>query len=116
MIDGLLCVTLEARYHCLDVFPMNWPPVGIEDPCSDCAILLEIWRAGCLIHTGMPIPEDSSIGLVPNGRIIQARVACEPDDHYGFLVQVSVNPGQYKDWFPESYCPADLRYDFQSRN
>jgi hypothetical protein len=112
MIDALLPANIDVHYKCYDMFPIKWPPVRIEDPCSDCGILLEIWRAGGLVHSGMPIPEDSLIELVPRGRAIRAQVtSCEPDDHYGFLVQVSVNPNQCGNWFPESYSPAYLQCD-----
>ena len=116
-IDLLLSADFDAHYKCYDTFPIRWPPAGVAGPCSECGILLEIWRTGCLVHVGTPISIDSSIDLVPNGHIIKARVtSCEPTDHFGFLVQVLVNPDQHNNWFPESYCLTDLQRDFQCRN
>jgi hypothetical protein len=114
MTDTLLSANLDVHYECLEMFPIKWPSARAGDPGSDCGILLEIWRTGGLFHSGVPIPEDALIELAPRERAIQAQVSsCEPDDHYGFLVQVSVNPNQYDNWFPESYCPASLQCDDQ---
>jgi hypothetical protein len=112
MIAALSSANIDVRYECLDMFPIKWLPAGIEDPGSECGILLEIWRTGGLVHSSVSIPEDSWVELAPTGRTIQAQVTCcEQDDHYGFLVRVSVSPNQYDNWFPESYCPPYLRCD-----
>jgi hypothetical protein len=97
----------DMHYNCLDMVPINWSPSGAGDSGSDDGILLEVWRTGGLVHSCVRIPTDSLIELVPGSRIIQAQVSsCEPDEHYGFIVQVSVDPDHYDNWFPESYSPA----------
>jgi len=104
----------DLHYKCYDIFPINWPATSIDDQRSDCGILLEIWRTGGLVHSGIPIPE-GLIELAPQGYAIQGQVvSCEPDEHYGFLVQVSVDPND--NWFPDSYCPVYLRDDYPCRN
>jgi hypothetical protein len=107
MSDTLSSENFDRHYNCLEMVPINWSPSDAGDPGSDNGIVLEVWRTGGLVHSCLPMPKDSLIELVPGGRIIQAQVSsCKPDEHYGFIVQVSVDPDHHDNWFPESYSPA----------
>jgi hypothetical protein len=110
MSDTILAVSINGHYACCEMFPMEWSPTGSEDRCSAGGILLEIWQTGGLVHSALPIAEDSLIEFGGKSHTIQALVAsCEPDEHYGFLVQVTVNPRQYDKWLPEFCLPAYLQ-------
>ena len=114
MVDPLSPKNFDVHYKCLDMFPIRWSEEGTEDQRSEAGILLEIWKTGGLVHTSMSIPEGSSVELEPSGRTVQAQVTgCQPDDHFGFLVSVSINHNQYDNWFPESYSPRYLWNDDQ---
>ena len=105
--NGLLPDSFDIRHECLDIFPLKWPITGTKDECSDCGILLEIWRTGGLFQTGVPIPVGSRVEFALTGRTVQGQVTGCVQDEYGFLVHVSVH--QNDNWFPQSYCPPYLR-------
>jgi len=108
MTEVAFHANIEARYECIDVFPIKWYQDGSTSRHSQ-GILLEIWRTGGLLQTCVPLPEGSPIELAPTGHAIQARVArCDQDD-YGFMVCVSVNSTEHDKWFPQSYRPPYLR-------
>jgi hypothetical protein len=111
MSDAILPAIIDGHYPCCEMFPMEWSPAGSEGRYSDFGVLLEIWQAGGLVHSAVPIAQDSLIELGHEGRTIQARIAsCEPYEQYGFLVRVTVNPRQYDNWLPEFYLPLYLQF------
>src|ERR1700676_4253366 len=71
---------VDAHHKCCDTFPIKWQQAGIEDPSVDWGILVEIWGTGGLVHSSVPIPEDSWVELAPPDRTIQGQVTCcQPD-------------------------------------
>jgi hypothetical protein len=98
---------LDIHYDCLDMFPIRWSE---DNQSSARAILLEIYRTGCLVQIDVPVAEGSQVELVLPGRNIEAQVASCEEDSYGFLLRLSVT-SQHDDWFPDLYCPAYLRCD-----
>ena len=109
MVDPLSPKNFDVHYKCLDMFPIRWSEEGLENKRSTYGILLEIWRTGGLVQSRMSIPEGSSVEFDVPGRTVQAQVTgCQPDDHFGFLVSVSLNQDQYDNWFPKSYSPPDF--------
>jgi hypothetical protein len=105
--NALLPDSFDTRHECLDMFPLKWSVTGTKEECSDCGILLEIWRTGGLVQTGVPIPVGSRVEFALTGRTVQGQATVCIQDEYGFLVQVSVHQSDH--WFPQSYCPPYLR-------
>ncbi len=94
--------------HCLDMFRVN-SCRGVVQQFHDCAILLEIWDSGGLLHTTRGIPLDTWISIPSIGKGIFAKVTnCKPDD-YGFLVQIAVRAPE---WFPVYAPPYVMSQQF----
>jgi hypothetical protein len=95
-------VQVGEHTKCLDMFQVAASPEN-EKPISDCAILLEVWNAGGLLQTNLPIPAGSVITIRSIG--IQAEVvSCEHDD-FGYIVEIAVCDPL---WFPEGYTPPHI--------
>ena len=73
---------------------------------SECAILLEIWKSGCLLLTSKPITAGAGLDICLESGAVHATVDSCQQDPYGFVVGVTVNvPGG---WFPGVCHPTNL--------
>jgi hypothetical protein len=93
------------RFPCLDMICVTWES-GRGEPSSDCAILVEIWSSGALLHTEAAIPADAVVSMAAPSGPVSAKVdSCMPED-YGFLVEVRIDSSER--WFPHFYQPSHL--------
>jgi hypothetical protein len=93
------------RQFCLDMIKVSW--VGMDGlKKSDCAIILEIERAGGLVQTTVPIASGSEITLDAGLGLTQGHVTTCEEDAYGYVVNFLIDD-RAKNWSPE-YVPAFL--------
>ena len=73
---------------------------------SECAILLEIWKSGCLLLTSKAIVVGAGLDICLETGAVHATVDSCQQDAYGFVIGVTVNLPD--GWFPDVYYPTNL--------
>jgi len=92
-----------SRFPCMDLVNIKWTSAG--KPCSEDAIVLEVWSTGARLQTSNPIGSGSIVRITVKDHEFNAEVSmCQPDFEYGFIVDISVSAPDK--WFPERYKPA----------
>jgi hypothetical protein len=92
------------RYLCLDLLDASFSCVPPMD--ADCAILVEVWTGGGLLHVDRPVPRDCEAILKGAAVKTRARVLSCMKDERGYVVEITVPAGE--PWFPEKYFPPYL--------
>jgi len=96
----------ENVAQCLDVVHVTWSENRDREVFDD-AIMLEVSRAGGLLHAGQRMSKDLAFQIDVGSRKVLARVASCVYDGYGYVVRFTVRS---REWFPSAYQPAIVKF------
>jgi hypothetical protein len=100
----------EEHFQCLDLLHVK-ESAGVLHDVAHCAILLEFWRSGALLHTSEAIPAGTQLEISFEAGFAAAQVDSCTQEEFGYIVAISIDTGEA--W--SAYCPPYV-LDSESRS
>jgi len=90
----------EEHFQGLDLLHVR-ESADVVHGVMHCAILLEFWRSGALLHTSEPIPAGTALEISLESGVAAAQADSCTQEEYGYIVAISIGTGEA--W--SAYCP-----------